>query len=93
MTLVTEVREINEQAKQTRAVAAHLEDRGVISNHEAIYQGVPGYGVITRLGARIADLRDAGYEIRTEDARSRPDRNTHYWLVSVPKPMQKALHL
>jgi hypothetical protein len=35
MTLLDEARDITERAKQTRAVAAHLERHGSISNHMA----------------------------------------------------------
>jgi hypothetical protein len=43
-----------------------------------------------RLAARISDLKEKGYQIRTEE---RDDKNTVYHLVAVPKPQQLALVL
>jgi hypothetical protein len=80
MTIVDEIREVGERAKQTKAVERYLLEHGHISNHMAIYQGVPGYGIITRLGARIYDLRERGYLIRTEKRLGK----THYFLEATP---------
>jgi hypothetical protein len=41
-----------------------------------------------RLGARIWDLRNKGYRIRTEEL---PDKNTVYHLEAVPKAQQLEL--
>ena len=88
MTIVDEARAITEQSKQARAVAAHLRAYGSISNHMAIYQGVPGYGVITRLGARIHELRrEHGYKIAT----TKEGRDTVYKLIALPQPKQLSL--
>jgi hypothetical protein len=87
MTVVAEVHDLSERAKETRAVAAYLERHSSISNHMAIYDGVPGYGVITRLGARIYELREDGYEIRTV----KEGRDTVYQLIAVPKAQQQTL--
>jgi hypothetical protein len=86
MNILDEVKSIGEQAKQNKAVAQWLEKEGTIDNNTAIYDGVPNYGRLKRLAARIGDLREAGWEIYTDDARRRPDRNTHYRLVSKPHP-------
>jgi Helix-turn-helix domain len=48
---------------------------------------VPGYGIITRLGARIYDLRERNYEIKTE----RGERDTVYRLIAAPKPEQLSI--
>jgi hypothetical protein len=48
-------------------------------------EGLPGYGIIEHPGARIFDLREMGYEIRTE---LRPSR---WVLIRKPAPQQLAL--
>jgi hypothetical protein len=54
----------------------------------AIYEGVPGYGVVTRQGARIHELRhEQGFEILT----TKRDRDTVYKLIALPKPKQISL--
>ena len=74
MTIIDQVRSIAEWSKQTRAIAA--QKYGAVYKEE--HGGVPGYGVIEHPGARIFDLREAGWQIRTE---TRPTR----W-VPVAKP-------
>lgn len=88
MTSITaEVKEVRRQSAQTRAIAAYLEQHGSISNHTAIYEGLPDVGRITRLGARIWDLRAAGYEIVTE----KRERGTVYRLIAKPGVRQLTL--
>jgi hypothetical protein len=79
MTIVDEVRNIEEWSKQTKAVAAHLEERGAIYKHDCTRGGgIPGYGIIEHPGARIFDLREKSWKIRTE---TRPTR----WVL-IAKP-------
>lgn len=59
-----------------------------MDNVTAIMGGIPDAGRILRLGARIWDLRHAGYEIET---RIGPDNNTVYRLISKPAPKQLAM--
>lgn len=78
-TIVEEVRDMQRWNAQTRAVAAHLEQHGVIFKHECTRgSGLPGYGVIEHPGARIFDLRELGYVIRTDK------RPTRWVLISKP---------
>lgn len=51
---------------QTERVIKHLKEHGSITPSEAIKE----YG-ITRLGARIWDLRDLGYDIETQTETSK----------------------
>ena len=51
---------------QTERVIKHLKEHGSITPLEAIKE----YG-ITRLGARIRDLRDLGYDIETQTETSK----------------------
>lgn len=82
MTIITEAREMGRLAKQAKAVKDYLEQHGSITTHMAIYQGVPGYGPILRLDARIWDLRDAGMNIRT----SEENGTTVYTLIREVQP-------
>lgn len=62
-------------APQARTVLLHLEKRGSISPLEA--QGTYG---ITRLAARIHDLKQAGYPVKAEmrkDAAGKPYARYH----------------
>ena len=58
---------------QTERVIKHLKEYGSITPLEAIRE----YG-ITRLGARIWDLRDLGYDIETETSKNRFGDKTSY---------------
>jgi hypothetical protein len=87
MTITEEVKEVRRQSAQTRAIAAYLETHGSISNFTAIYEGLPDVGHITRLGARIWDLRAVGYEIATEKGAP----GTVYRLIAKPGPRQLTL--
>jgi hypothetical protein len=82
MTIVSETREVTRLAKQTQAVKDYLEQFGSITNHMAVYQGIPGYGPILRLGARIHDLREKGMNIHT----SEEDGTTKYTLARETQP-------
>lgn len=69
---------LTEDAPQTARLLAHLEESGSISWSEA--QTVHG---ITRLAARIFELRQAGHEIRSEDrADEAGQRYVRYYLLS-----------
>lgn len=57
MTIITETRELVRLNKQARAVKRHLEAYGSITDNLALYSGIPGFGIIKRLGARIHELR------------------------------------
>src|SRR5947199_326852 len=57
MTIITEARELIRLNKQARAVKRHLEMYGSITDNFALYNGIPGFGIIKRLGARIWELR------------------------------------
>lgn len=85
MTIVDEVRDVQRWAAQTRAVLAHLEKYGVIHKHECTQGGgLPGYGIIEHPGARICDLRAAGYVIKTHK------HPTQWSLIAKPVPPQTA---
>jgi hypothetical protein len=68
---------------QTKTVANILLKDGHIDNFWAIDTRLS-----TRLGAQIYELREIGYEIETSRT---PDKNTHYKLISLPKPKQLSL--
>jgi hypothetical protein len=79
-TITEEVRDIQRWNAQTRAVLAHLEKHGEMYKHDCtLGSGLPGYGVIEHPGARIFDLREQGYLIRTEK------RPTRWVLVGKPE--------
>jgi hypothetical protein len=70
---------IKKQSAQRDLIAAALLKYGTISVTEA-WSG--GYGAnIRRLGARIWELRDEGWVIKTDE---RPDGECYYHLVSMP---------
>lgn len=79
MTIVDEVREINLRARQKNAVGDHLVKHGVISKHTCVYDGLPTVGIVQHPGARIFELREDGWLIRTVKG-----SNTHWHLVSWP---------
>jgi hypothetical protein len=60
-----------------------LDRDGQIDNFYAIHNRIS-----LRLGARIWDLRAAGWEIDTEQ---REDKNTVYKLINKPAPKQLSL--
>jgi hypothetical protein len=60
-----------------------LERDGQIDNFTAIHQRIS-----LRLGARIWDLRHAGWQIETEEL---SDKNTVYRVIARPKAEQLAL--
>jgi hypothetical protein len=83
MTIIDEVRDAQRWNEQMRAVAKYLEQYGSIYKHDCTRgEGLPGYGVIEHPGARICELRAAGYEIRTDL------RPTRWTLISKPAPKQ-----
>lgn len=86
MTLIDEVRDIQRWAAQREAVARYLEKHGSLYKHDCTRgEGLPGYGIIEHPGARIFDLREMGYEIRTEL------KPTRWVLIRKPAPEQLAL--
>jgi hypothetical protein len=68
---------------QTKQVAHILEERGEIDNFWAI-----DTRLTTRLSAAIHDLRNLNWEIETTRTEN---KNTHYKLISLPKPKQLSL--
>jgi hypothetical protein len=60
------LKDVGRQSAQARAVAVYLELHGSLSNNTATYGGLPEVGNIPRLAARIAELREVGYELRAE---------------------------
>lgn len=89
MNIIDEVKLINRTAKQCRAIARYLEERGEVDNVTAFMGGIPDAGRVLRLGARIHDLRHTyGYEIATCIGQ---DNNTIYKLVKKPAPKQLSL--
>jgi len=58
---------------QTAQILRHLEERGTITPMEAL----TGYGCF-RLGARIYELRQRGYDIETEMVSSHGKRYARY---------------
>jgi hypothetical protein len=86
MTILDEARDIQRWSDQTKSVASYLEKFGSIYKHDCTRgQGLPGYGIIEHPGARIFDLREMGYEIRTET------RPTRWVLISKPEPKHLSL--
>lgn len=87
MTIVDEVREVRRLTDQTAYVLRFLQQHGKITRSFAIYEGIPGYGRITRLGARIHELREKGYTVHTV----RDHGETIYTLERdiVPEPEAK----
>jgi Helix-turn-helix domain len=88
MTILDEVKLISRTSKQCRAIARYLEEHGEVDNVAAIMGNIPDAGRVLRLGARIFDLRAAGYQIET---RTGSDNNTVYQLISTPAPRQLSL--
>jgi hypothetical protein len=66
---------------QCEKIAEILDRDGRIDNFYAIHSRLT-----LRLGARIWDLKNIGYEIRTEQT---PEKNTIYWLISKPLGAKK----
>jgi len=67
MTIIDEVRDHVRWNEQTKAVAAYLEKYGSMYKHDCTRgDGLPGHGIIEHPGARIFDLREMGYKIKTE---------------------------
>lgn len=60
---------------QTQRIASILKRKKKIDNFSAIHSFLS-----LRLGARIWDLRERGWKIKTE---KRKDKNTVYWLVKA----------
>jgi hypothetical protein len=89
--IAEEAREITERAKQLQAVRRYMEEHGVIDKRMTLEEGVPGYGKIWHVGARICEMRDMGYVIRTEKVRW--PRNTYWHLVERPAAKQLAITL
>jgi hypothetical protein len=71
---------------QNQEVLSHLKDRGSLTQMEAarLYQ-------CWRLGARIKDLRNAGWNILTEMIHAGHKRYARYWLVSKNPGSTKGL--
>jgi hypothetical protein len=74
---------MNDQKRQVDIIAGILEREGRIDNFRCIHERIS-----LRLGARIADLKAAGFEFRTERL---PDKNFVYHLTTTPKPQQLTL--
>jgi hypothetical protein len=74
---------MSEARSQLDRITEILECDGQIDNFYAIHNRIS-----LRLGARIWDLRTAGWEIDTEQ---REDKNTVYRLISKPAPKQLSL--
>lgn len=74
--MVSLAKEIN-CTPQARKVLAHLKKRGSITPMEAIIT----YG-ITRLAARIHELRGAGYEIATQMKRDEAQKPYAHYLIT-----------
>ena len=68
---------------QTEKIADILVKEGKIDNFTTIQNRLS-----LRLGARIWELRNRGWEIRTEE---QEDKNTVYRLVAKPEPKQESL--
>jgi hypothetical protein len=64
-------------------IAEILERQGYIDNFHAIHNRIS-----LRLGTRIWDLREEGYEIETIE---QPGKNTVYWLIAKPAPKTLAM--
>ena len=70
---------INKDTKTQRdLVVSKLREEGVVSNLWA------WNNQIWRLGARIHDLRQEGWNIRTEYKNETGKKNCHYYLDGVP---------
>ncbi len=74
---------MTEQKRQVDIIAGILEREGSIDNFRCIHERIS-----LRLGARIADLKAAGYQFRTERL---PNKNFVYHLTATPKAQQFAL--
>jgi hypothetical protein len=83
MTIIDQLRDVQRWNEQTKAVASYLEKYGSIYKHDCTRgEGLPGYGIIEHPGARIFDLREMGWQIRTET------RPTRWIMISRPAPAQ-----
>lgn len=78
-TITDEVRGIQKQSKQRRLIEHALLKYGQVSVGAA-WEGAYG-AKIRRLGARICELREAHWQIRTDE---RPDGETYYVLIAPP---------
>jgi hypothetical protein len=87
MTIIDEVRDLAERARQLNAVKAHLLKHGSLGVKEARNTGVEGYGQIPHPAARICELRAEKWVIKTLT------RPTEYKLISAPVGEQKQLTL
>jgi hypothetical protein len=74
---------MTEKKSQLTRITEILERDGQITNFDAIHQRIS-----LRLGARVHELRSAGWEIETKEL---PDKNTVYVLVSKPRARQLEL--
>lgn len=70
---------------QLERVKAKLERDGYVTRNECLSQ----FPAITRLGARICDLQDAGWTFKTENT----GRDYVYRLVNRPAPTTAAMKL
>ncbi len=78
-TLLQDIHDFEERTRQLKFVREHLEKHGSITLYECRYGGIPGYGIVPHPGARIFDLRQEGYVIKTL-------RNPTEWkLISKPE--------
>lgn len=68
----------NENRSQTAIILAKLQKDGVVTNLWAIQH------YILRLGARIIELRKAGYNIETVFNTLETGKNCHYYLKAKP---------
>jgi Helix-turn-helix domain len=68
---------------QLNPIIAILERDGQIDNFQCIHNRLT-----QRLGARIFDLKQRGWDFRTE---MREDKNTVYFATKVPEPQQLTL--
>ncbi len=73
---------MNTDKSQLTRIIEILERDGQIDNFYAI-----GNRISLRLGARIWELRRAGWEIETD---KRPDKNTVYRVIPKPMPLPTA---
>lgn len=74
---------MSEQKRQVDIIAGILEREGSIDNFRCIHERIS-----LRLGARIADLKAAGYRFRTERL---ANKNFVYHLIATPKAKQLSM--
>jgi hypothetical protein len=84
MIVTEEVRGIEKQGKQRRLIEHALLKYGQVSVTDA-WEGKYG-AKIRRLGARICELREAHWQIRTD---ARPAGETYYVLIAPPEAQMK----